>query len=203
MKNVETRTLNKIRFTLIKSGEMKKIAEQKRRYNDMPKAITEQMDPKLEIKFIVGKPPQLLAKFYQVAISLPRLIDATGRGAKHLKESPGYYLVGSNVVEVLPHFSHADIPVSVDGKFLGFTFKRVFYVPKSELGTTIIASIEVWRNNNGTLTINIFKSSGLAKHSIKMRPAKADEIENSKLFFSLNNMALEIIELKRKLAVKS
>ncbi len=192
----------KIKIDSIESDEAKKIAEQKRLWDSIPEEIRKKMDPEAKLIPLVGAPPKLLAKFSQVSIDIPCLKDeTTGKGATHLKSYPAYYLIGENVTGIAAHFSHADRPIYDGGKFSGYTFKRIFYVPKERLGTTIIAKVEVWRNNNGTLTINIFEHKErelVPQYKIKMRPVGSGEKNSSNLFIvKASKMALEIIEINK------
>ncbi|PIT94781.1 hypothetical protein COT98_02080 [Candidatus Falkowbacteria bacterium CG10_big_fil_rev_8_21_14_0_10_39_9] len=214
-KDVATKKENKIRFTLVKSSEIKKRDEQKRLWASIPEQVRKQMDPRLKIVSIVGEQPRLIAEFNQVFINVPSLRDeVTGKGAMHMKSFPPYYLVGDNIVGIPAHFSHADRPIYSNGKFVYFSFKRIFYVPKEKLGTSIIAAVEVWRNSNGSLTINIREQVNkeldkndcllrliplAPQYKIKMRPVGPGEKDSPTIFIvEAAKMALEIITLNKR-----
>ncbi len=153
-----------------------------------------QLNPDLEIIVVESKLPKKLARFESVLISVPSPRDEKNNcGDKHMKYSEEHYLqvnYSENeglLFHVVAHYFRCDFAVPVDGdetrKRCAVT--RHFYTRSESLGRKIVASVEVLRNDNGSIAINILElvdQNVKPEYQLKMRPVKPGEKEANDLF---------------------
>ncbi|MFA4942921.1 MAG: hypothetical protein WC564_04760 [Patescibacteria group bacterium] len=161
------------------------------------------LDATLEIKVIqCKKTPKLLADFADVLISVPCPYDGVANtGDKHMKFVPEHYLKieypnDSQMIEVPGHYVRHDFFLPEEKRS---AIARHFYVNKHSLGKKVVASVQILRNDNGSIAINIIETFINVinpatneivdiklpdpQFRIAMRPLKEGEVESLKLFF--------------------
>jgi|GEM_PF-1733768 len=159
------------------------------------------LNPNLEIKVIKSDLPEKLAHFGYVLINVPTPFDGQ-TGDKHMKFVPAHYLrvdcheKYALIINVPEHYVRGDFSLPAEKRC---AVTRHFYVRPESLGTRIVASVEVLKNSNGSIALNIVEIVSVDKRSpqnnevvlshkpipgfkISMRPVKEGETESKVLF---------------------
>jgi hypothetical protein len=189
-------------------GEVSELPSSESLWEQVPLDIKSGLDQNLEIRAFSGPAPELIGTFENVLVKVPELYDEkAGRGDLHLKNIPARYLVGGgNFISVPEHYARYDYPFEVKGKLKKVASTvRNFYIGPEYLGKEIIAPIQIFRNSDGSLSINIknvnikLATEQRPSYRISMREAKNNEIETENVFLIPgSSRCVELIPAKNK-----
>jgi hypothetical protein len=170
------------------------------------------LDPTLEIKTVDGHAPEKLGECSLVLITVPQARDEVANtGDIHLKFIAEHYLqIGDLMIHVPDHYRRGDFSIA---SLKRCAVTRHFFVRPKNLGKKIVATVEVLKNDNGLLSINICEILNVNKRTEKgrfvsllpptpefkmvMRPVKPEDSASSSLFFiPMTDKCLEFVPLK-------